>query len=163
MKKQQLLQTLMAGAMVLGTAMPVCAVVDEEQNVNETEAAGGTDRETEVLYSQASTFTVTIPKKITLASSKDAVYSVNVKGDISSDKQVEVTPQDAIDTEAGVNFLMKDQAAVGTLKDDVVATVTQNKTVFSSAEVCVEDGGVVVGTTIDDAGISAQGYISWSL
>lgn len=122
----------MAGTMMMGSALPVCAATTEPQTVSQTEADAGAKRETEVIYEQSSTFTVTIPKKIVLGETKMSDYTVNVKGDISSDKQVKVAPD--------ANFNMADQAAVGAKKADVEATVTQDVTVWSSVDVCKADG-----------------------
>lgn len=151
MNKNKILTAVMAGTMMMGSVLPVCAATTENQNVGQTEADAGATRETEVLYTQTSTFTVTIPKQIVLGETKASDYTVNVKGDISSDKQVKVAPD--------ANFNMKDQAAVGIKKADVEATVTQNETVWSSAEVC--NKAEKEGT--DKAGnVSAQGLTSGS-
>lgn len=128
MNKNKILTAVMAGTMIMGSVLPVCAETTEPQTVAQTEADEGTTRNTEVLYEQTSTFTVTIPKKIVLGSDRTSDYTVNVKGDISSDKQVKVAPE--------TSFLMKDQSTVGIKKADVTATVTQNDIVWSSAEVC---------------------------
>lgn len=132
MNKNKILTAVMAGTMMMGSVLPVCAATTESQNVGQTEADAGTTRNTEVLYTQTSTFTVTIPKQIVLGETKASDYTVNVKGDISSDKQVRVAPD--------ASFNMKDQAAVGVKKADVEATVTQDVTVWSSADVCKTDG-----------------------
>lgn len=148
MNKNKLYSALMAGTMIMGTALPVFAATTESQDVTQTEADPGTTRETEVLYTQASTYTVVIPKKITLdGATKDADYGVKVYGDISSDKKVSVAPQDSIADTNGINFYMVDQATAGTKKADVVATVTQSVTEWSSAELCVKDSdNTVIGT-----------------
>jgi len=131
MNKNKFLTALMAGTMIMGSALPVYAastVTDYDPISQEAVGEEGTTRDTEVKYEQASTFTVTIPKTIVLGSEKTSDYNVNVKGDISSDKQVKVAPD--------ASFYMKDQATVGTKKADVEATVTQAVTVWSSEEVC---------------------------
>ena len=87
MNKNKILTAVMAGTMMMGSVLPVCAATTESQNVGQTEADAGTTRNTEVLYTQTSTFTVTIPKQIVLGETKASDYTVNVKGDISSDKQ----------------------------------------------------------------------------
>lgn len=135
MNKNKFLTALMAGTMIMGSALPVYAastVTDYDPISQEAVGEEGTTRDTEVKYEQASAFTVTIPKTIVLGSEKTSDYTVNVKGDISSDKQVKVAPD--------ASFNMKDQATVGTKKADVEATVTQDVTVWSSAEVCKTDG-----------------------
>ncbi len=132
---------LMAGTMMMGSVLPVCAATTTDQNVGQTEADSGTTRETEVLYTQASSYTVVIPKTIVLDSvSKDSDYTVKVYGDISSDKKVTVAPQDALADIDGINFYMKDQATAGAKKADVQADVTQDIVDWTSAEVCMTDG-----------------------
>lgn len=149
MNKNKVLTAIIAGTMIMGNVLPVCAAVENHDPIsNEEVGETGTTRETEVEYIQTSAFTVTIPKKIVLGSTKTSDYSINVKGDISSDKQVKVAPD--------ASFYMKDQATVGTKKADVEATVTQNATVWSSAEVCDTDG------TDKGGNVSALGLTSGS-
>ena len=148
MNMNKFMTAVMAGTMIMGNTMPVFAATTENQGVNQTEAEAGTKRDTEVLYTQTSTFSVTIPKKIVLGETKESDYNVNVKGDISSDKQVKVAPD--------TNFNMNDQATVGTKKADVEATVTQDITIWSSADVCRTNG-------TDKAGnVAAPGLTSGS-
>ena len=64
--KNKILTSLMAATMIMGSTMPVFAATTAQQTVNQTEADPGTTRETEVTYTQSSTFTVTIPKTIAL-------------------------------------------------------------------------------------------------
>lgn len=159
MNKNKILTAIMAGTMIMGSAMPVFAATTETQGVGEEEATAGTTRETDVLYSQSSTFSVTIPKTIVLdGATKDSDYTVNVKGDISSDKQVSVAPQDAIDTVDGTNFYMKDVSAVANKKADVEATVTQDATVWSSGEVCVASTGTTKNGNVSAQSISAGSW-----
>ncbi len=150
MNKNKFLTAVMAGTMIMGSVLPVCAATTEEQNVGQTEADAGTTKETEVLYQQSSSYTVVIPKKIVLdATSKDSDYAVRVYGDISSDKKVTVAPQDALEDIDGINFYMKDQATVGTKKADVQADVTQDVVDWTSAEVTADtskDGNVAAPT-----------------
>ena len=131
MNKNKILTAVMAGTMMMGSTLPVFAAstVTNYQPISQEEIGEkGTSRETEVEYKQASTFSVTIPKKIVLGEEKEADYNVNVKGDISSDNQVKVAPISKFD--------MVDIGTVGTRKANVEATVTQNDTIWSSAEVC---------------------------
>lgn len=148
--KNKILTSLMAATMVMGSTMPVFAATTAQQTVNQTEADPGTTRETEVTYTQSSTFTVTIPKTIALdGSTKTADYDVNVKGDIASDKQVKVAP-DTI-------FKMVDQSTAAKKKTDVDASVTQAETTWSSTEVNVAQTG-----TTKTGNISATGLTSGS-
>lgn len=157
--KNKILTSLMAASMIMGSAVPVFAATTEDQHVSQAEADPGTTRETEVKYSQSSTFTVTIPKTIVLdGQSKASDYNVNVKGDISSDKQVTVAPQDSIDSIDGINFYMKDQSSAKKKKDDVEATVTQAETVWSSAEVDVANVGTTKTGNVTSPKISAGSW-----
>ena len=152
--KNKILTSLMAATMVMGSAMPVFAATTATDTVNETQAENGTTREAEVTYTQSSTFTVTIPKKIALdGSTKTSDY--DVKGDISSDKQVTVTPD--------ASFKMKDQSTAAKKKADVDATVTQASTIWSSEEVNVKSAETteITGTT-KNGNISATGLTSSS-
>lgn len=148
--KNKILTSLMAATMVMGSAMPVFAATTEQQTVSQIEADPGTTRETEVTYTQSSTFTVTIPKTIALdGSTKTADYDVNVKGDIASDKEVRVAPDDT--------FKMKDQSNASKKKADVDAIVTQVNKNWSSTEVNVTTTG-----TTKTGNISATGLTSGS-
>lgn len=151
MNKNKILTAVMAGTMMMGSVLPVCAAVTDYDPISQ-EAVGedGTSRDTEVLYNLGSTFSVVIPKTIVLdAVSKDSDYAVRVYGDISSDKKVTVAPQDALTDIEGINFHMKDQAAIGTKKADVQADVTQDVVDWTSAEVTADtskDGNVAAPT-----------------
>lgn len=152
MKNKNLLTRLTAAGTMAVMLMPMSAfaAVEEDITVTKEETDAGTTEDTDVLYLQASRYSVVIPKKIVLAGdTKASDYTVKVSGDISSDKQVSVAPQDALEDVEGINFYMKDQAAAGTKKADVEATVTQGATVWSSVEVCKTDG------TTKDGNVSA--------
>ena len=153
MNKNKILTAVMAGTMMMGSVLPVCAAstVTNHDPISQTEVGeAGTSRDTEVLYDLGSTFSVVIPKRIVLdATSKDSDYAVRVYGDISSDKKVTVAPQDALTDIAGINFYMKDQATIGTKKADVQADVTQDVVDWTSAEVAADtskDGNVAAPT-----------------
>lgn len=129
MNKNKILTAVMAGTIMMGSTLPVFAATTNYDTISQTEIGeDGTTEDTVVEYTQASTFTVTIPKRIVLGSDKTSGYNVNVKGDISSADQVKVAPD--------ANFDMIDKGTVGTRKANVKATVTQAETVWSSAEVC---------------------------
>lgn len=152
MNKNKILTAVMAGTMMMGSVLPVCAATTDYDPISQTEVGeAGTSRDTEVLYDLGSTFSVVIPKRIILdATSKDSDYAVRVYGDISSDKKVTVAPQDALTDIEGINFHMKDQAAIGTKKADVQANVTQDVVDWTSAEVTADTskGGNVAAPTI---------------
>lgn len=85
-----------------------------------------------VTYQQSSSYTVTIPKTITLGTNKQAAYSVKVAGNIDANQRVYVAPVDGIAGGENLDFYMSDLSGK---KEDVVATVTQNKTYWSSENV----------------------------
>ncbi len=151
MNKNKFLTAVMAGTMMMGSVLPVCAATTNYDPISQTEVGdAGTTRETEVTYELGSTFSVVIPKTIVLdATSKDSDYAVRVYGDISSDKKVTVAPQDVLEDIDGTNFYMKDQATVGTKKADIQADVTQAVVDWTSAEVTADtskDGNVAAPT-----------------
>lgn len=161
MNKNKFYTALMAGTMIMGSAVPVNAAVSETQDVAQKEADAAATRNTDVLYTQTSTYSVIIPKTIVLdGETKAADYTVNVKGDISSDKQVLVAPQDALEGEGadGINFHMVDQASVGVKKANVQADVTQAETVWSSAEVCAAETGTTKNGNVAAPDITAGSW-----
>lgn len=85
-----------------------------------------------VTYQQSSSYTVTIPKTIALGTNKQAAYSVKVSGDIDANQRVYVAPVDGISDSENLDFYMSDLSGK---KENVVATVTQNKTYWSSENV----------------------------
>lgn len=129
----------LTGMMILGSLTPVFATVNETQTTSENETLA-----TDVLYNQDSSFTVTIPKLITLDSTKISNYTVTVTGDIASNEQVNVIPEK--------EFLMKDQALTGTKKTDVTATVSQDKEGWKFNEF----------TTLGNGTVTAEGLTSGS-
>ena len=149
--KNKILTSLIAATMVMGSTMPVFAATTATDTVNETQAESGTTRPVEVTYTQSSTFTVTIPKTITLdGSTKTADYDVNVKGDISSDKQVKVAPD--------TTFKMVDQSKAAKKKADVDASVTQAETTWSSIDVNVAQTGTTKAGNISATGLSSGSW-----
>lgn len=81
----------------------------------------------DVLVAQASTFTVSIPKRIVLNGARneknDADYTVKVSGNIASDEMVHVTP--------ATGFKMHDDKGI---KADLDTVVTQAVTKFVNEE-----------------------------
>lgn len=87
----------------------------------------------EVTYNQLAVFLVTIPKRITLGEDKQAAYSVKVSGSIDKFQIIYVKPIDGIEETSDIDFYMKD-LALDNKKQDVVATVAQDKTYWDSVE-----------------------------
>lgn len=101
---------------LLGIFLPISTVYAE---VNQTQKLyEETKAECKVYYSSTTDFSVLIPKKITLGSSKTSSYTVTVTGDIASDTSIIVKPD--------TTFKMKDISGSSNPKEDVVATITQD-------------------------------------
>lgn len=139
-KKQipRLISALLSFSIVLGNVIPAYATesITVEKPVNDESnwvTDEGNFEEIEVTYKQASSFFVTIPKTIVLDGWKQAAYSVKVSGDIGAEQCVYVAPIDGIAGTDNIDFYMKDQASENK-KEDVLATVTQKKMHWNSAE-----------------------------
>ena len=113
MRKKVLASLSIAAAMV-ATTMPAMAYTNSTGAVNETqEVSENKESACEVYAEIGSTFTVTIPKKITLAgATKTGAYTVTCTGDIAGNEYVSVVPAES--------FPMKQNG-----KTDVTATITQ--------------------------------------
>jgi hypothetical protein len=162
MKNKNYSKLMAAIPMAAVLIMPITAMADDTSwAVNQTDVGTGTTRSTTVTYSQASTFTVTIPKSISLGTNKTATYNIKVTGDISSDQQVNVAPQDDKADKDGVNFKMSDTATTADKKDDVWVTVIQSIKAWSSSEISeAGETGVTKTGTIDGSDVLTSG--SWS-
>lgn len=112
--KKKILASLSIAAAMVATTMPAMAA-NSEGDVTETkEITEDVAKEACEVYAElGSSFTVTIPKKITLSGAdKTGSYSVSCTGDIAGDEWVSVVPD--------ASFAMKQ-----TGKKDVTASVTQ--------------------------------------
>lgn len=173
MRKKKVLATmLMAGALV---ATPLSAFAANPELTDSTSSDFTTDPETlgedvtqgktyttvsiddikdttysqtsqaEVYCTQASVFSVNIPKIITLdGQTKEGVYQVKVKGDISGNQKISVTTP--------ATFTMGEQNATVNKKADVTATIYDEanggaKTEWTQSEIKA-DTYVGTGTTI---------------
>ena len=81
---------VLAAIMTMTPTIPAMAA-ENPDNTTQEATTTGTQGAT-VIYQQDSAFTVTIPKTITLGQNKSATYNVKVKGDISGNETVTVTP-----------------------------------------------------------------------
>ena len=149
MKIKKILANIMCASLILSNLTVVSAsnVIINESPIDDEGIAAVSDTssnetgwttddsnlsDVEVTYTQSSSYFVTIPKTITLDSKKQATYSIKVTGDIDTNQRVYVAPVDAISNTENIDFYMKDQ---NSKKDDVVATVKQNKLYWDSEEV----------------------------
>lgn len=63
MNKNKFLTVLMTGTMMMGSVLPVCAAVTDYDPISQTEIGNaGTAKDTDVLYTQSSTYSVVIPR-----------------------------------------------------------------------------------------------------
>ena len=96
-------------------ALPTFAYTNSTESVNETQNISANETAQTSVYAEVgSTFTVTIPKKITLSGeTKSGTYNVTCTGDIAGTEFISVTPAASFDmTQKG--------------KADVTATVTHH-------------------------------------
>jgi len=116
---------------IIVTEGPMDDSVDSELDWNTEES---NLEEIEVTYTQASSYSVSIPKAVALDANKQAAYSVKVTGSIDTNQRVYVAPVDGIAETEKIDFYMRDQTP-DSKKSDVVANVTQNKSCWNSEEV----------------------------
>ena len=131
-------------------ALPTFAYTNSTEAVNETQTISANETaETSVYAEVGSTFTVTIPKKITLSGeTKSGTYNVTCTGDIAGDEFISVAPASSFDmTQKG--------------KADVTATVTQETTKFRADNYTTElEEGEAKMATGATGSIAASGLTS---
>mgnify|MGYP004613809867 CR=1 FL=1 len=130
--------SLVTGVLLLA-AIPMQTLAADASVTTQTTSEAGVKQAT-VSYTQDSSYTVTIPKEITLSDVKTATYNINVKGDIKYSEKVTVTPD--------LTVTMKDEHG----KNDVTINVTQEKTEFTAEMIDTEAGdsadGSITGTDL---------------
>ena len=91
--------------------------------------------EVEVSASKASTFMVTIPKKITLSGETGSgSFTVSVTGDLSEGDTVSIVPDE--------DFTMMQEG-----KNDITVTVSQDKTAFTKSDFVLQQDGSKVASS----------------
>jgi hypothetical protein len=138
--KRKLVSVLMAAALVAVPAVPVMASVGTTQDAS----VGGT-YSCEVVYEKDSSFTVTIPKTITLTENAEKTadasdYNVKVIGAIAGDQWVSVVPAATVSMSTSG-------------KDAVTADVAQsvNKFYDTKTTQTVEADGIKMTSETDGA------------
>jgi hypothetical protein len=91
-----------------------------------------------------SSFTVTIPKSVSLDSNGEARYTVSVSGSIYNNLTLVITP--------GTQIIMKER---NSLKPDVTGTITQYRTTFTSSELEQSDDAINASGLVSVPGLSA--------
>lgn len=92
-----------------------------------TETAETVNKAVKVYATQGSVYSVKVPKTIILdGATGNGAYTVAVKGNISGNQTIKITPE--------ATFSLKEQA-VTDAKSDIVANVTQNKTAWTTSEI----------------------------
>ena len=122
---------VLAAIMTMTPTIPTMAA-ENPDNTTQEATTTGTQGAT-ITYQQDSAFTVTIPKTITLGQNKSATYGVKVKGDISGNETVTVTPDATM------------QLTDSNGKAAVTGTITQDVTEFAATEVNLPDGNSTTG------------------
>lgn len=118
--------------------------VDSSTATNETGS-----HSVDVYATQASTYSVKIPKTIILdGTNGNGAYKVSVKGNISGNQTVKVIP--------ATTFTLSEVATVDA-KADVTATVSQTKTAWTTSEITAADWSSQNGT-ISAPAISAGSW-----
>lgn len=109
---------------LLGNTIPALAYSNSVDSIKETQTASSDKTSSCEVYAQlASTFTVRIPKKITLSGTdKTGSYSVDVEGDVGGIDIINVVPDASV-------------ALKSTNLANVTATINQNKTAWSYSEI----------------------------
>ncbi len=125
---------VLAAIMTLTPAIPAMAAENPDNTTQETTTTG--THGATITYEQDSAFTVTIPKTITLGQNKSATYGVRVKGDISGNETVTVTPDATL------------QLTDSNGKAAVTGTITQDITEFAADQVNLPDGGSTTGNIV---------------
>jgi len=142
---KRLLIILLTIVLLLNNNLNVLA--NETQTV--TNIIGSESVSADVTASIASTFTVRIPKTITLNNEAGkTVYSVDIIGDLSSNEYVSVIPDNS--------FLLSQEG-----KDDITATVTQDKTKWKYNELSMQGNGEI--NVEDLSSGSWHGFFSFNI
>ncbi|MFR5070452.1 MAG: hypothetical protein ACLTE2_12385 [Eubacteriales bacterium] len=140
-------------AMAAVCALPTFAYTNSTEAVNETQNISANETAQTSVYAEVgSSFTVTIPKKITLSGeTKSGTYNVTCTGDIAGDEFVSVAPD--------ASFEMSQKG-----KDDVTATVAQEITKFRADNYTTElvsgEAKMATGATgsITASGLTSGGW-----
>ena len=125
---------VLAAIMTMTPTIPTLAAENPDNTIQEATTTG--TQGATITYQQDSAFTVTIPKTITLGQNKSATYGVKVKGDISGNETVTVTPDATV------------QLTDSNGKAAVTGTITQDITEFAADQVNLPDGGSTTGNIV---------------
>ena len=135
MKRKAVSCLLILAALITMTPTIPTMAAENPDNTTQEATTTGTQGAT-ITYEQDSAFTVTIPKTITLGQNKSATYGVKVKGDISGNETVTVTPDATM------------QLTDSNGKAAVTGTITQDITEFAADQVNLPDGGGTTGSIV---------------
>ncbi len=127
--------------------------------VTDSTATAETKNATVNVYAtQASTYSVKIPKTVILnGADGSGAFRIGVKGNIAGNQTITVAPVDGDADTDGINFSLAEQGTVSQ-KSDITASIVQAKTAFVQSEISVTDW------TTTDATISAPAITAgaWS-
>jgi hypothetical protein len=117
MIKKTILKKLLIGTACMTAVLGMSVTTFAEDTTQPITNTG--EQTATVNYDKPSTFSVSIPKTITLGSNGTAEYTVSVTGDIYGNEQVTVIPD--------ASFAIKNAEG----KSDITATISQDKTNWS--------------------------------
>ena len=119
-------------AQVVGKDTTQNKITEYELAVDNSTATSETNtKSVDVYATQASTYSVKIPKTIVLdGENGNGAYKVSVKGNISGNQTVKVIP--------AASFTLAEVATVDA-KADITATVNQTKTAWTTSEITATD------------------------
>ena len=135
MKRKAVSCLLVLAALITMTLTVPTMAAENPDNTTQEATTTGTQGAT-ITYEQDSAFTVTIPKTITLGQNKSATYNVKVKGDITGNETVTVTPDATL------------QLTDSNGKAAVTGTITQDITEFAADQVNLPNGGSTTGNIV---------------
>lgn len=129
--RQKMLQLITVGSVIAGmfTGIPVQAA-----ETSQVTAPGTVQTTVKAMYYYVptDTFTVTIPKVISISPDKDTTYDINVQGTIDSDRSVWVCTDDTI--------TLSLDGQVSGAESELEVSHTLDKTQFASAEISPDAG-----------------------
>lgn len=109
--------------------------VDGSTATAETKTAEAT-----VTAAQASTYSVKIPKTISLnGTNGNGNCNVSVKGNISGNQTITIAPVDEIDATESIDFYLSEISSAANKKSNVIATVNAAKTTFVYSDLSAAD------------------------
>lgn len=127
-------------SIVTSLTLSTTVFAGDTQSINEEQVADAT----EVIYETPASYTVTLPKYISINNSTgNGSYELAVEGYIGGNEYITVVPKDTDNSTAGINITLEDISGAAS---DLRVDIEQTKTRFESNEISVSDGVSTNGT-----------------